>query len=349
MNPTKETRSYWKLSEEDMELMNALFATYEELEPQYNSPSPTQRAEWNNEVTCCKALFCLNAIYRVQGLLDSRLRKDEAERGSRHDPLESKASPFGSGTEEILRRIGTETDMMWGWWFGESPDAERTEEMMSAVETVKSMIKVTFELRTLCQGSKSTEDMEPLTTSMQILALQAAQKFELRWLEAFPIRRAVVPTAQSLKDCWRAEVEEAKSKTTVDGLDLGPEDLDGAMLVGNEEPRIDEDVGMSGEEYQPDLEAPKRVTRGATKTTKRTPSMKILSGAQPKPSATKRKAVVGEMQSEDEFSEVDSDLGPCPKKRFVPKVQTAVASSSHKRIRLDTTEFGPLAPIISSH
>ncbi|KAG8961246.1 hypothetical protein FRC00_012867 [Tulasnella sp. 408] len=156
----------------------------------------------------------------------------------------------------------------------------------------------------------------------------------------------MAPIQQSLKDCWRAKVEEANSKTTVDGLDLGPEDVDGAMLIGNEE---HEDVGMYEEEYQPDLEAPKRVTRGATKTTKRTPSTKILSGPQPKTSATKRKAVVDEMQSEDEFSEVDSDLRPCPKKRLMPKVQTAVASSPHKRIRLDTTEVGPLAPMISSH
>lgn len=115
----------------------------------------------------------------------------------------------------------------------------------------------------------------------------------------------MAPIQQFIKDCWGAEAEEVKSRTTVDALDLGPDAVDGVMFDGSQKPGIDEDVGTSEEEYQPDLEGPKRVTRGATKTTKRTPSTKFLPSPPPKRSTTKRKAIVDETQSKDELSEAD--------------------------------------------
>lgn len=119
MNPTKQNLSYWMLGENDTKLFNALFTKYEELEPQYNACKPKQRMEWNNRVTCNKAFFCLNAIYRTQGVLDARLENTDPDRGTSENPLKSKTMPWGPGPRLIMERIGSETDLMYGWWFDE--------------------------------------------------------------------------------------------------------------------------------------------------------------------------------------------------------------------------------------
>lgn len=108
-----------------MSLLNDLFTQYEELQPKYNACKPLERMEWNNQVICCKALFFLNTIYRTQGILNNRLDKDDPDRGTSDFPLKSEAPPFGSGIKTTLDRLGTNTDIMYGWWPHESPNRDR--------------------------------------------------------------------------------------------------------------------------------------------------------------------------------------------------------------------------------
>ncbi|KAG9034501.1 hypothetical protein FS837_002196 [Tulasnella sp. UAMH 9824] len=176
--------------------------------------------------------------------------------------------------------------------------------------------------------------------SMQDLALQAVREFELLWPRAFPIRKDDVksvmePIQQYLVARQRATAEQVDVETTVDGSDSEPEDMDDASMNDNEEPETDEDGRMSEEEYRPDLEAPKRVTRGTTKAMKHISSVKILSGPLPKASTTKRRAIADEAQAEDESSGADSGqarehISRC-RTESMPEIQITAASSSRKR------------------
>ncbi|KAG8920970.1 hypothetical protein FRC01_000509 [Tulasnella sp. 417] len=186
--------SKWLLSEDDLGLLNDLFSMYDLLEPMYNQWNTSQRFQFSNRLTCCKALFCLNATYRMQGLLANRERrekpgKDEDDSDSGADEpqirtLPDRASVFEPGPKAAILRIGTGTDLMWGWWFDESPNTARSEDVMRAVECIKSSLQCVSILSNL-EGEST--NIRALRMMYQSATLLAVSEFRCRWPQSFPV------------------------------------------------------------------------------------------------------------------------------------------------------------------
>lgn len=128
--PAEDARSSWKLSGEDCQTLQRLLGKYEELMVMYDGWSPTERVEdWDKSLICYQAVFCQNTMYRMQGLLANHantVKKTEAQPYR----LPNKASAFENGTKDIVKRIATEADLMWGWWINKAPSKPRERELM---------------------------------------------------------------------------------------------------------------------------------------------------------------------------------------------------------------------------
>ncbi|KIO18044.1 hypothetical protein M407DRAFT_12064 [Tulasnella calospora MUT 4182] len=185
-------KSYWKVQQTDFNLLTALLNQYEELEATYNSWNVCQREDWKNYLVCCKAVFCLNAIRRAQGLLHNTLKKMNRKeprplKSTLDTPIElSKKLLFEEGTEQVLERIGTDVDLMWGWWIDKIPTTERPEHIMKAVELVKTAMICASETRTLLQSSP-TPGLWGLLSHYQAGIVYSVTEFRRMWNKEFPI------------------------------------------------------------------------------------------------------------------------------------------------------------------
>lgn len=129
-SPSEGAKSHWKLSQEDFRTLHVLFNKYEQLMAMYEGWSPTERVkDWDKRLHCYQAVFCQNAIYRMQGLL-AKEEPNAAKGQSQPYRLPSNASAFEPGTKFIAQRIGIEPDLMWGWWINEVPTSNRPRELM---------------------------------------------------------------------------------------------------------------------------------------------------------------------------------------------------------------------------
>lgn len=120
----------WKLSDDDREILSVLLAKYEDLMLKHNGWSQDERTkDWDNSLVCYQAVFCFNAIFRMQGLL--ALQADQIKtKSSQPYKLPASASAFEDATKEIVGRFQTVLDIMWGWWMDEAPYKGRELEYM---------------------------------------------------------------------------------------------------------------------------------------------------------------------------------------------------------------------------
>ncbi|KAG8992020.1 hypothetical protein FRB90_001115 [Tulasnella sp. 427] len=146
----------------------------------YNEWSGKQREEWPNRLICCKALFCLNAIRRTQGILAYRAKT--AEKDSLGPlKLSEGISPFDAGTMATIQTIDSDRDMMWGWWLDENPTLGRSDAVKQGVECVKHAL--------LCAAEVPADTPESLAlrTSFHGMAIMVTGQLREKWGTAFPI------------------------------------------------------------------------------------------------------------------------------------------------------------------
>ncbi|KAG8920036.1 hypothetical protein FRC01_000959 [Tulasnella sp. 417] len=203
--------SKWLLSEDDLGLLNDLFRMYDLLEPMYN--------QWNTSLLA-------NRVRREKPGKD----EDSSDSGADEPQIRTlpdRASAFEPGTKAALRRIDTDTDLMWGWWFDESPSTTRSEDVMRAVECIKSSMQCVSILSNL-EGEST--NIRALRMMYQSTTLLAVAEFRCRWPQSFPVTQECLNDMDRIQSPTRKTPKPSKLRVednTTENDELEEEDYSG--------------------------------------------------------------------------------------------------------------------------